>query len=111
MSPSNDRNIQLVLPTTQRERNSSTSSDNKVNLKKDGIQHMLRSKRQNIINLELTAANIGLRVRNRKRKRKPRVCDSGLAAKRLKALQARLAEEWTRKELLKVTKVKDLLKE
>jgi hypothetical protein len=95
MLPSEDRNSQLMLPTTQTECNSSTSSGNEANLKKDAIQHMIKSKKQNIINLELTSANAGLH--NKKTERKRRACDSGLAAKRLKALQTRLAEERTRK--------------
>lgn len=96
MLHSNDRNSQLVLPTTQTDCTSSASSGNKVNLKKDGIQPMLKAKRENIINLELTTANAALH--NKKRKRSLRTCDSGLAAKRLKALQTRLVEERTRKE-------------
>jgi rRNA-processing protein FCF1 len=80
-----------VLATTQTGSNSSTSSGNGMNLQKDGIQHMPKVKKQNKINLELTAANAGLQ--NKKRKREVRSCDSGLAAKRLKALQTKLAEE------------------
>jgi rRNA-processing protein FCF1 len=52
---------------------------------------MPKIKKQNKINLELTAANEGLH--NKKRKREILSCDSGLAAKRLKALQTKLAEE------------------
>ncbi|PNF38437.1 hypothetical protein B7P43_G04013 [Cryptotermes secundus] len=96
MLSSNDRNSQLVLPTTQTENNSSTSSGNGANLKKDGIQHRFKSKIQNIPNLENAAANATLRV-HKTIKRKRRACGSGLAAKRLKELQARLAEERARK--------------
>jgi hypothetical protein len=58
MLPSNDRYSQLVLPTTQTD--CTSTSGNEMNMKKDGTQHMLKSRRQNIINLEHAAANAGL---------------------------------------------------
>jgi hypothetical protein len=51
---------------------------------------MPRVKRPNESTLELTAESAG--QHNKKRKRECRSCDSGLAAKRLKALQTKLAE-------------------
>jgi hypothetical protein len=51
----------------------------------------LKSKRQNKINLELTVVNAGLH--KTKRKSELWACNSGLTAKRLKALQTTL-EEW-----------------
>jgi rRNA-processing protein FCF1 len=91
MLHSNTRDSQLVLGSTHRRSDSATSSDSEVNLQKGGMRHKLTAKRQNKINLEPTAANTGLH--NMKRKHELRTCDSGLAAKRLKALQTKLAEK------------------
>jgi rRNA-processing protein FCF1 len=65
----------MVLASTHKGSNGATASGNKVNLQKSGIRHMLRG--------------------NMKIKHELRACDSGLAAKRLKALQTKLAEKWT----------------
>jgi rRNA-processing protein FCF1 len=55
---------------------------------------MPKVKRLNEINLEVTAENAG--PHNKKRKREHRPCVPGLAARRLKALQTKLAEEQER---------------